>query len=204
MSEKLLKGIAVLMLGAIAPAAFAGKAYNDFDPDANFLRYKTFSFLKVGDKNLTGIMRDPASRDRIKNFIGGALELRGMTEVPRDQSHDLDVRYWLALQNKQSEEVYSYPAGWWGGYPAYWGGPWAWSYDEYVVKHYVEGSLLIDLLDPNDKQLVWRTFLEQKIEDRSKAYDQAKRTLYKAFAAYPPSDKDKAKMSKKRDQQATK
>jgi hypothetical protein len=189
--------VKALLYLALGLPLLAGDAKNDFFPDADFLRYKTFSFVPIGGTHLTGVMADPDNRERIKNFISGALSTRGLHEVPRDAPHDLDIRYWLALEHREEEEAIDYYSDWWGGYPPYWTGPWAWSYTEYVVKHWVDGTLLVDLLDPRDKQLIWRTFLRQKIEDRGEAYDKAKKTLYKAFEGYPPSEKDKTKMRKK-------
>ena len=85
-----------------------------------------------------------------------------------------------------------------GGYPPYWGGAWGWAYEEYVVTNYVEGTLIIDLLNPENKELVWRTYLRQKIEDRAKAYDEAKAHLAESFAMYPPNEKIKQDMRKTR------
>jgi ABC-type molybdate transport system substrate-binding protein len=52
--------------------------------------------------------------------------------------------------------------------------------------------------DPTTKELVWRTFLKQKIEDRAKAYVEAKKNLYKAMAVWPPSTEQKEKMRRER------
>jgi hypothetical protein len=46
--------------------------------------------------------------------------------------------------------------------------------------------------------LVWRTYLRQKIEDRSKAYVEAKKNLNKSFALFPPDAAAKEKMVKDR------
>ena len=92
----------------------------------------------------------------------------------------------------------------WGGYPPYYGGAWGYSYQEYVVTNYSEGTLVVDLIDPDTKELVWRTFLKQKIEDRAKAYKEAKKNLYKAIASLPPSPDEIEKMRRDREKLAAK
>ena len=182
----------------VAPCV-AGEARNDFDPDIDFSRFKTFAFIGGHDLENSGWLDEPEMRERFKNFISGALEMRGLMEVPKDQAHSLAVRYWVARRQKQDVAVIDYGSSMaWGGYAPYCTGVWGYSYEEYVVRNYVKGTLIVDLIDPTTKELVWRTFLRQKIEDRSKAYNEAKRNLYKAIAVLPPSAEEKEKMRRAR------
>ncbi|HVO98704.1 MAG TPA: DUF4136 domain-containing protein [Bryobacteraceae bacterium] len=178
-----------------AAPGFAGEAKNDFDPDVDFSRFHTFSFIGGKDIGRSGWLDEPEMRERFKNFISGALEARGLKEVPKDANYSLAVRYWVARRQKQDVTVIDYmnPMAW-GGYPPYWTGIWDYSYEEYVVNNYVDGTLVIDLIDPATKELVWRTFLRQKIEDRDKAYREAKKNLMKAMSVLPPSADEKEKM----------
>lgn len=176
----------------------AGNVETDFDPAVDFSRFKTFSFVGEQEITRTGLLSDPTIRERLKNFIAGAMEPVGLHEVPIDQKYSLAVRYWVTRQQKKEETVVSSPDPFLAGYPAYWTGAWAWSYDEYVIYHYVEGTLVVDLIDPATKDLVWRTFLRQKIEDREKAYAEAKNNLAKSFAMFPPSPYQKEKMKAQR------
>lgn len=179
----------------IAPAR-AGSAKNDFDPDAAFPTYKTFAMIGGVDIERSGWLDEPEMRERFKNFIGGALEMRGLKEVPKDAPHTLAVRFWVARRAKQDVQVIGMDV--WGGYPGYWGGAWGYSYEEYVIHNYVQGTLVVDLIDTTTKELIWRTFLKQKIEDRAKAYNEAKKNLYKAIAVWPPSAEEKEKMRRER------
>ena len=166
----------------------------DFDPAVDFTGFQSFSFIGGQELTRTGLLSDPSIRERLKNFIAGAMEPRGLHEVPTDQKYSLAVRYWVARQQKNEETVVLSPDPFLAGYPAFWTGPWGWSYEEYVIHHYVQGTLVIDLIDPATKDLVWRTFLRQKIEDREKAYREAKQNLAKSFAMFPPSAQEKEKM----------
>jgi hypothetical protein len=184
----------------------AGSAKNDFDPDIDFARFRTFAFVGGKDIGRSAWLDEPEMRERFKNFIGGALEMRGLKEVPKDEKHTLAVRYWVARRQKEDVTVVDYGAALtsWGGYPPYWTGAWGYSYQEYVITKYTEGTLVVDLIDPATKELVWRTILRQKIEDRAKAYVEAKQNLYKAMSVIPPSDEDKSKMRKVRAKLAAK
>jgi hypothetical protein len=181
-------------------AIVQAKTQNDFDPTAQFSAFKTFAFVAGIDLGKTGLMDDPETRTRIANFVSGILETRGLREVPRDREYDVAIRVWIAVKDRQTETTVS--SGW-GGYDPYWYGPWGYWYEETVVDHYKEGTLIVDLLNPVDKQLVWRTYLRRDFKDRAKAYDQAKKELTAAFAKYPPSPKDLKNKSQERAKEAT-
>ena len=191
-----------LCLAAVALWAspgFAGEARNDFDPNVDFSRFKTFAFIGGKDIERSGWLDEPEMRERFKNFISGALEMRGLAEVPIDTKYSLAVRFWVARRQKEEVTLIDYgPTMAWGGYAPYWSGAWGYSYQEYVVNNYVQGTMVVDLIDPATKELVWRTFVRQKIEDRAKAYVEAKKNLYKAMAILPPSAEEKEKMRKSR------
>ena len=175
---------------------------SDFDPDAPFSVFKTFAFVAGIDLGKTGLMDDPDTRTRIANFVSGILEMRGLHEVPRDQKHDVAIRVWIALKDRQSVSTISY-GDYWGGYDPFWSGPWGYAYEETVIHDYKEGTLIIDLLNPANKQLVWRTYLKRDFKDRAKAYDQAKNELNAAFAKYPPSPKEVERKSRERAKEAS-
>ena len=200
---------AVRLLAAILSmtCSLPAEVRTDFDPAADFGRFKTYSFVRALELEKTGILNDQETRDRIRNFIAGGLDPRGLKEVPRDQHYDLAIRYWVALRDKQSVSVSLEPDPMflgWGGYPPYWTGPWSYYYEEYVVHNYQEGTLIVDLIDPATKDLVWRTFFRQDLSDRVKAYDKLKQDLAKSFAKFPPSAKDKKQMERERQKLASK
>ena len=191
-------GIAVILL-AFFPPCWAGSATSDFDPDVDFAQFTTFAIIGGLDPQHSGWLDEPEMHERFKNFVSGALESRGLIEVPVGDKASLVVRFWVARREKDEVSVIDYGTSYmWGGYPPYWTGAWGYSYEEYVVHNYAEGTLVLDLIDPNTKNLVWRTILKQKIEDRSKAYIEAKNNLYKAVAVLPPSASAKDKMRRER------
>jgi hypothetical protein len=197
----MLRAVCLLVTVSALPA-FAGlaQAKSDFDPDIDFTRYKTYSFLEAKELSKTGLLADPEVADRLKNFVSGAMEMRGLKEVPIDARHDLAVRLWVSRKIKDDVQTVAHPDPWmyWGGYPPYWGGAWGWYYEQVVVGQYAEGTLIIDLIDTTTKELAWRSYLRVDIKDRAKAYADAKKHLYKEFAGLPPSADSRERMRKKR------
>jgi hypothetical protein len=185
----------------VTPILQARTIVNDFDPDAPFGKYKTFSFTRGSELERTGVLKNPETRDRVRNLIGGVLQTKGMHEIPRDENFDLAVRFWIGIQHKV--EYDSIPVtdpfwGVWGGYPLYTYGPWLPYYTQQVERHYSDGSMIVDMIDGHTKQLVWRTYLTDTLKTPDKVAQQVQDDVAKGFAAYPPSPSDIEKARKRR------
>jgi hypothetical protein len=180
---------------------------NDFDPDGKFSQYKVFCFVKGIELDKSGLLSQPGMPNRIMNLISGVLQNRGMNEVPIDQKFDLAVRYWVARQQKtEVQDLGPDDPYWgaWGGYPVFWDGPWAFDYDDFVIKNYTQRTLIVDLLERKSKRLIWRTYLKDDVQAGQYALEVQWKDLNKAMVAYPPSAKEIEKMRQKRAQQAKK
>jgi hypothetical protein len=195
------KAFALLFSFAVVLFAAKTKTVTDFDPDGKFSAYKTYSIVGGKELSRTGLLSSAENRERVANFVSGELELRGMREVPQDETHDLAVRYWIARKAKTEETTLLVPDPWLAGYPPYWTGAWSWYYEEHIIRNYVEGTLIIDLIDTKTKELVWRTYVKRNIEageDRLKAYEELKKQVAKEFSAWPPSAAQREEMKKER------
>jgi hypothetical protein len=180
---------------------------NDFDPDGKFANYKTFCFVKGIELDKSGLLSQPGMPNRMMNLVSGVLQTKSMNEVPIDQKFDLAVRYWVARQQKtQVEDLGPDDPYWgaWGGYPVFWNGPWAFDYDDFVIKNYSQRTLIVDLLERKSKQLIWRTYLKDDVQAGQYALEVQWKDLNKAMVAYPPSPKEIEKMRQKRAEQAKK
>lgn len=180
---------AFCLLAALAIAGDSGVKW-DFDPAGNFSNLKVFSFIEMPDAQKKGILADPQLRDQLRNLIADGLNSRGMHEVPRDQPHDVAIRFWVAVQSRT--EYTSVPTTdpyyYWGGYPPYFGGYWGYWYDEVVVTKFHQGILVVDLISPATKQLLWRVYLTQKISGNGSGWVNAQKNIKKGFANLPPSE----------------
>ena len=156
-------------LGA-AHGAFAQKITTEFDQAADFSRYKTFA-IREGQLN----SRNPAlNSDLVKKRIDADIEkyltAKGLMEV--SGKSDLNVRYTFGTARKL--ELESYPAGWRG-----WG-------TRVVRVPYAEGTLVIDLRDPNTRSLVWRGIASEEKSDPSKIEGKLDDMVKKSLEKYPP------------------
>lgn len=129
----------------------------DYDHHANFSQLKTFSFGPVETDN-------PLYQQRIKDEVSKDLEARGLRAA--QGTGDLVVTAVGAVHNrKEYSTFYNNPGfGWyWGGFgPGF--GP---GYTTTTVQHYRVGTLVLDMYNSSNKQLVWRGTASQGVSHDS-------------------------------------
>ena len=176
-------GIAAMMVAAVGSSAYAQDVKTDYDHDADFTKYHTFSFAKVQSS-------DPLFEQRIRDAVTKDLTAKGLQMTPN--GGDVNV---TAIGNTKSQQEYNtfYDGlggggfGWrgWRG----WGGGWGGGLNESqtTVSQIPVGTLVVDLYDANTHQLVWRGTgqdeLSNKADKNTKKLD---KTVDKMFAKYPP------------------
>jgi hypothetical protein len=156
----------------------------DYDGSVDFSKYRTFT-LKQGTP-----AKDPLTQQRIEAAIVGSLQSRGVRQVP--EGGELLVYTHVRTETQQQIEWtnYGYAGyGWgWGWGWRGWGGP-AWS--TATVRNVPIGTLIVDLVDANEKRLVWRGIATEYVdkilamspEEKTKAANEA---MQKLFENYPP------------------
>ncbi|MGB7437064.1 MAG: DUF4136 domain-containing protein [Candidatus Acidiferrum sp.] len=184
--------LSVLALMLASPAL--PKTLIDFDPNIDFSKFKTFAYLG-GVEHLAMMPLNPDQiRDEIHAAVSRELTKRGLKEVNPNQHPDLAVRFWV---NTQAEGNYA-PTGDWNGFALYMGDYWAYTIDLMNAQDIQGGSLLIDLIDVQAKNLAWRVLLEQKVLNANDVWKKVNEELSKAFASFPPSEKQREEKRKER------
>lgn len=180
---------AVTAAGLLALAACAARGpeiRTDYDESADFSRYVTFAFMERAERS------EPRSYDtlddrRVIAAVSRELEVRGYRRV--EEHPDLLVNFAVSTQDVQ--EVQRVPSsfipppwyGWRGGY--YY--PWPhYSYETYIDS-YQRGTLYIDLVDAERRQLVWEgsaagRVTQAALEDPAGAVNSA---VAEIFARFP-------------------
>jgi hypothetical protein len=143
------------------------------NPDANLGSRHTFAVMPLPDRRLPGAQ--PADDPMLVNSITNralradlvkAFENRGyvVSDTP-----DFAVAYYASarekLQVRDWDYGYPYYPRWWGGPihdPAY--GP--------LVTEYTQGTVIIDVIDPDTKELLWRGQGVAKVSDDEAQYQQ--------------------------------
>ena len=125
----------------------------DYDPEADFTRYQTFAWMEgtgggIDDPLFSGDLMD----QRFRRAIESELVSRGMQKTASGQP-DVFVGYQVALDDRvdyQTVNTY-YGSGW--GYRGVYGGMGA---TRTIARQYTVGTLVIDVYDARQRELVWR------------------------------------------------
>ena len=178
----------VMLLAMGLPACTAFNVKTDHDPTADFSSFKTFAFGGPAEMNKGGIYDNSLMHKRIESAVVGELAKKGLRQVRLDEPQDLLVHYWVHIQDKQRLEstgptvgVARYPGGYgWGA--GYGGGV--------TTYEYKEGTLILDLIEPTNKQLVWRATIVGTLQDSTKDnVELGNKAIAEAFESYPPGMK---------------
>ena len=162
----------------LSTIAFGQKVNVDWDRQANFSSFHTYMW----EKSPT-----PAQgfwNDRIMEAVDKQLQAKGLSKV--ESNPDLWVVYTKHIQDQKQVVGTGYNMGpYWGW--GLWGGPTNVTYNTYITK---EGTLVVEIADARNKELLWRGAATQTISDNSnkniKKLDSAVEKLFKNF---PPKEK---------------
>lgn len=182
--KRLLKALPLLLLLIAVTSCSSVRVSADYDKNANFNDYKTFAFFKTGiDKAEISDL----DKRRILRAIEAELLAKGFT---KSESPDLLV----SIFTKERERVNSYYSGFGYGYRfghGYYGhGFWPyWGFPYYGGGIYTstEGTLYIDLIDANKKELVWQGMGTGYLtKNMDKKIERIKEFVAKIMEKYPP------------------
>jgi len=164
-------------------AAVAQKVRTDYDHAADFSKYKTYKWVKVEKAAQVSQLAD----QRITSAIDAQLAKAGLTKS--EDNPDLLVDYQVGLTNQTQLTTFSSGGGPGWGYGPRYGYGWGTSsgISTTTSSTIPVGTLVVDLNDPQQKQLVFRGIatdtLSDKPEKNTKKIDKA---MAKIFEKYPP------------------
>ena len=159
-------------------AAFAQKVTVDFDPAANFTKYRTFSW-KEG-LNTGNPLADKRVRDAVERQLGSKGLRRAIEGTP-----DLFVVFHASTREDVSLSTY-YSSWGYGWYP-YWGMP---ATATTTVDRQTKGTLTVDLWDATTKRLLWRGIARDSVSDKpEKNAKKIQKAAAKMFKNWPPTKK---------------
>lgn len=179
-------------LGGLACSSL--RVASNFDPNVDFTKIRSYAWLDQrsgveGDWNDVSSLLDR----RIRRAIDAELLGKGLAISDRE-SADVLVSYHLGVEKKLDVRTihtgYGYGAGWHGFDGRY--GAYSPGRTETYVSEYEEGTLLVDLIEPSKKELIWRGAGQARVNRSSSPEDRKKRireVVEKVLAAYPPGAK---------------
>ena len=159
---------------AILGAAFAQKVQTDFDHQANFSQYKTYSWQEIKPANSLWDAR-------IKSAVDAQLAAKGWTQV--DSGGDVEV---VAIKTSQTQRtLQTFYDGFGGGWR--WRGFGGGGFATTTEQDYKVGTLVIDLYDGKTKQLIWRGNAQGMVSDKAtKNEKNLDKGVAKMFKEFPP------------------
>ena len=158
-----------------ASASIAQQVKTDYDRGTDFSRYKTYSWEKVQTQDELWV-------DRIKEAVNAALAAKGLTPV--ESGGDISV---VAIEmTKNQRTLNTFYDGFGGGWR--WGG--GFGNATTTVDNYKVGTLVVDLFDANNKNLIWRGSSSDTLSDKSdKNIKNLDKGVQKMFEHFPPDEK---------------
>jgi Domain of unknown function (DUF4136) len=183
MKKNLLPVSIAALLITVMGCEPALKVTSDYDKQANFGQYKTFSLyqdVKVSDAI------SQLNHDRVINAIKGEMVKKGYQE--NTSSPDVLVNVVAIFKDRTSVSATTDYYGYGGYYrPYYWGGGMSTSTTNYNTRHYKDGSLIIDVVDANSKKLVWQGVGNKEIDKPAKDPDTAiPKAVASIMESFPP------------------
>lgn len=163
------------------------RVVSDYDKQADFNTYKSYAFYKTG---IDKAQISDLDKKRILRAIEAELGSRGFVK-----SDNPDVLISIFTKERERVDVYNNNFGWgwgWGGFynPWVWGPGWGWGWGGNNVSTSTEGSLYIDVIDANKKELVWQgrgVGTLNNTKNIEKKEQRIKEFVSQILEEYPPS-----------------
>jgi Domain of unknown function (DUF4136) len=164
---KLTTLMGLVCLGA---AATAQDIRFDYDRSTNFAAFRTYQWIDLPAGRASSQLMD----QNIKRAVDAQLALKGLQRV--ESGGDLQVAYQVGVHQEKQFDA-------WGPGPRLYG-------PGRVTTSTIEsGKLIIDLVDPAKKQLVWQGAAEKTLDikkDPDKNFRNLEKAVAKLFKSYPP------------------
>ncbi|MHA7099066.1 DUF4136 domain-containing protein [Roseivirga pacifica] len=174
-------GLAMLML-MIGLTGFA-QVKSDYSKEADFSKIKTYSF--AGWQKESGDVINEIDQKRIQNAIAAELEKRGL-EYKEDNA-DAVVTLFAVVDTKTSRSSYTNFNGGYG-----YRGRWGWgampltATTQYTEYDYRVGTLVIDMYDNDEKELIWQGVISSTVKENPKNREKRiQRRVAKLFKQIP-------------------
>lgn len=148
--------------------------------NVQFDRYKTFQFIAVDLQNKEGLPLNDIVIKVIKQNIVDQMILRGYKQ---SDNNDLAINIGATYRTVQTTRETDFRDARTGyvGQRNY-----SWKSEEIVVNESEEGTLLIDIIDKDSQQLIWKCAVSGTIKDNpNKRQERIAEAIEKAFARYP-------------------
>jgi Domain of unknown function (DUF4136) len=174
-----LQTVVLVLVGTMilfVSTSSAQQVKTDYDRNANFAQYKTYTWEQVKTK-------DQLDVDRIKSAVNATLTAKGWTQVA--SGGDVSIIALEITQNQQTLNTFYDGLGGGWGWRRFGGG--GFGDATTTTETYQVGTLVVDLFDTKTKQLVWRGSSSDTLSTNSnKNIKNLDKGVEKMFKKFPP------------------
>jgi len=171
----------VILLPLVLASCSSVSVKHDYDREADFTQYRSYAWTdqEMADDELA---KNPLVKKRVHVAVDAALASKGYTLTDLDKADFVVVVHAGVKERMRIQD--------WGRYGWYdpWWGPYGGRVD---VSYYEEGTLVIDIVDAKEKELVWRgtgTGIVKEYSKPEKMQEDIDRDVTKILAAFPPGN----------------
>jgi hypothetical protein len=136
-------------------------------PQANFTQYRTFRILdapiKLDQLPPSSAANEPMLNNSItyqagRDYLRQALMARGFVED--NKNPDFNVAFYAQARERLNVTDWGYGYGYYG----------CCGYNNITITEYTEGTVIVDLVDPDNNKLVWRGSGVADVSDNPRKY----------------------------------
>ncbi len=180
--------IGLSLLGLILQISCARvKVKTNYEPEMNFTAYRTYSWFPEPEGKFLYLTNPDAARlkidEKVKNAVNRELQAKGF--VLNNQSPDFLIVFHTGMYHKKYIQDWGYA---YARSSRYWGGR-----DDIELRHYKEGTLVLDFVDANSKELIWRGSAVKMLKERPLQPNEAERRINEVvkdvLSHFPPQKK---------------
>jgi hypothetical protein len=167
-----------ILLVVLASCSSVSVKY-DYDREVDFQKYKTYAWTER-DIPDDALARNPLVKKRVRLAVDETLRSQGYSLTERDQADFVVVIHAGVKERMRVQDYgrYGWYDPWWGPY----GG-------RVEVSYYEEGTLVIDVMDAKEEELVWRgvgTGIVKKYAKPEKMQQDIDEDVTKILSNFPP------------------
>ncbi|WP_439101573.1 DUF4136 domain-containing protein [Congregibacter sp.] len=155
------------------------KAVSDYDTSFAFDRVQRLAILPIDRTSAAEKLISDLQVDRVNEALGEELRSRGYEVV--DDRAEADVYLAWHLVTREKTDIRAYNAA--SAYNCWRCGP---PVSDVSVRQYVEGTFIVDLIDPARNRSVWRSTIQSTLKSKPDPDDAAKNRAVAAKAVLAP------------------
>ena len=157
---------------------WAQKVRVDYDHGYDFSKFKSYAWKRHPAMEQDPELRESVGAELVRMAVNEGLMAKGFEPT---ESEFADFYVTGFGTRVRGSEITGAIGGWYNTSPYY-----MQSWGTVMVRNYVEGTLVIDIVDAKTKKLAWRAYCQGAVRNMSKRHKVINKAIQKAFKKFPP------------------